>query len=103
MSNNRCVGEARISKGGGQFRCMVGSRAGEGCEMKLRLAFIGFLILCQAAVAQNRSNVWVFGRGNVMDFNFDPPALSTTSWAPGLVVPRPGARTDDLLTASQVF
>jgi hypothetical protein len=49
--------------------------------MKLRLAFIGFLILCQAAVAQNRSNVWVFGRGNVMDFNFDPPALSTTSWA----------------------
>jgi len=50
--------------------------------MKLRLAFIGFLILCQAAVAQNRSNVWVFGRGNVMDFNFDPPALSTTSWAP---------------------
>jgi len=62
MSNNRCVGEARISKGGGQFRCMVGSRAGEGCEMKLRLAFIGFLILCQAAVAQNRSNVWVFRR-----------------------------------------
>lgn len=49
--------------------------------MKLRLAFIGFLILCQTAVAQNRSNVWVFGRGNVLNFNTKPPTASTTSWS----------------------
>jgi len=49
--------------------------------MKLRLGLLGFLILCQAAFAQNGNNVWVFGRGNVLDFNTTPPTASTTSWS----------------------
>jgi gliding motility-associated-like protein len=42
-----------------------------------------FLILLSSLVlAQNRSNVWVFGRGNVMDFNTNPVSFSTTTWSP---------------------
>jgi gliding motility-associated-like protein len=47
-------------------------------------------------MAQNRSNVWVFGRGNVMDFNTDPVSFSTTTWAPAL----PSNQLKDLNDAS---
>ena len=48
-----------------------------------RPALILCLILLSSLVlAQNRSNVWVFGRGNVMDFNTNPVSFSTTTWAP---------------------
>jgi gliding motility-associated-like protein len=40
------------------------------------------ILLSSLSMAQNRSNVWVFGRGNVMDFNTDPVSFSTTTWAP---------------------
>jgi gliding motility-associated-like protein len=52
-----------------------------GTKMKLRPVFICFLVLFQAAIAQNNSNVWVFGRGNVLNFNTTPPTASTTSWS----------------------
>ena len=40
------------------------------------------LILCQICLAQNQNNVWVFGRGNVLDFNTNPPSLNVITWSP---------------------
>ena len=40
------------------------------------------ILLSSLSMAQNRSNVWVFGWGNVMDFNTNPVTFSTTTWAP---------------------
>ena len=40
------------------------------------------ILLSSLALAQNGSNVWVFGRGNVMDFNTNPVSFSTTTWSP---------------------
>jgi gliding motility-associated-like protein len=45
-------------------------------------ATLCLILLSSLSMAQNRSNVWVFGRGVVMDFNTDPVSFSTTTWTP---------------------